>query len=454
MNSTQKINILLIEDETEQRQILKSILIEQHYQVSDVGNGEQGIKLIQQQTFDIVISDWKLPGVDGVDVLNTLKQYSPLSSFILITAHGDASHAIATIRAGADDYLLKPFDKTTLLFTIKKQLYAQSVERENQTLKQQLKQRKQLVDIIGRSPLMNQLFQRIEKAAPTNATIMINGESGTGKELAARAIHQLSSRSNSAFIPVNCAAIPESLAESELFGVEKGAFTGATRNRPGVLEAANGGTIFLDEIGELPLLMQSKLLRFLQEGTINRVGSTAQQKLDVRVVSATNRNLILEIEKGNFREDLYYRLNVIPVTIPPLRNRPEDILPLIEHFIQQCCDENNILIRQLSKPAIKLLLSYHWPGNVRELKNIIERSVLLSSEEIISVEEISGLEFEKPNQSSSYLLPENGLNWEDHEKDCLLQSLAYCNNNKTQAAKLLGLNYKAFLYRLEKYSIC
>jgi DNA-binding NtrC family response regulator len=448
-----QIKILLVEDEVDQRTIIRSILSAEGYLVSDVGSAEDALELMKYKDFNLVISDWKLPGMSGEGLLKALSQLSPHCGFILITAHSDASHAINIIRQGADDYLPKPFDKQSLLFTVNKFIYTQSLEKENEQLKQQSKHRTQLVDMIGRSAAMNRLFTRIEKAAPTTATLLISGESGTGKELAARAIHQLSSRSERIFLPVNCAAIPETLAEAELFGAEKGSFTGANKTRFGKLEAADTGTIFLDEIGELPLILQSKLLRFLQEGTITRVGSNSEIKLDVRVVAATNRDLSEEVEKGSFREDLYYRLNVIPVTIPPLRQRQEDISLLISHFFKYFCHQHQFDKKELSSTAMKMLLSYSWPGNVRQLRNSLERLILLSIDNIITEEDVNELELVNKKTPKNFLLPEQGLQWEEHEKECLLQALSHSNNNRTQAAKLLGLSYKAFLYRLEKYKI-
>jgi DNA-binding NtrC family response regulator len=447
------IKILLVEDELDQRKIIQSILESQDYQVHGVGSAEEALTALHKESFDLVISDWKLPGMNGEELLKELTTIAPNCGFILITAHSDASHAINVIRAGADDYLPKPFDRNSLLFTIKKLLYTKSLERENDDLKQQTKHRKKLVDMIGQSAAMNRLFARIEKAAPTNATLLINGESGTGKELAARAIHELSNRQSSSFLPVNCAAIPESLAEAELFGAEKGSFTGANTTRIGKFEAAHQGTIFLDEIGELPLILQSKLLRFLQEGTITRVGSNKEIKLDVRVVSATNRNLMEEVSSGNFREDLYYRLNVIPVTIPPLRHRQEDVALLIKHFVEYFCESHRTELKRLSATAFKRLVAYSWPGNVRQLRNCVERLVLLSFGETIGVDDIEELELNSGESSKGFLLPSHGIQWEEHEKECLLQALSHCNNNRTQAAKLLGLGYKAFLYRLEKHKI-
>lgn len=446
-------HILLVEDEKDQRMIIQSILQSQEYQVTAVETAEEAVKVVDSESIDIIISDWQLPGMNGEALLNYTLTSAPDCGFILITAHSDASHAINMIRAGADDYLPKPFDKRSLLFTVKKLIYTKSLENENNLLRQQSSHRSQLVDMIGRSSAMNRLFTRIEKAAPTNATLLISGESGTGKELAARAIHQLSNRKDQIFLPVNCAAIPESLAESELFGAEKGSYTGANKTRIGKLEAANKGTIFLDEIGELPLVLQSKLLRFLQEGTIIRVGSNEEISLDVRVLSATNRELQEEVESGNFREDLYYRLNVIPVSIPPLRQRQEDVALLITHFLTHFSTLHHSQGKKLSSAALKMLLAYPWPGNVRQLRNCIERLVLLSLGEVITNEDVSDLELTKKNNPQNFLLPEQGIEWEEHEKECLLQALSHCNNNRTQAAKLLGLNYKAFLYRLDKYNL-
>ena len=445
--------ILLVEDEFDQRQLIKSILSGEGHQVIDVDSAERAVEELNQSEFDIVISDWKLPGQNGDELLAHVTQHSPKTGFILITAHSDASHAISIIRAGADDYLPKPFDKSSLLFTVNKLIYTRGIESENSELKSQTKHRSKLLDMIGNSSAMNRLYMRIEKAAPTNATILITGESGTGKELAARAIHQLSQRKEQPFLPVNCAAIPESLAEAELFGAEKGSYTGATKTRVGKIEAANGGTIFLDEIGELPLILQSKLLRFLQEGKITRVGANQEIDVNVRVVSATNRDLLEEVKAGTFREDLYYRLNVIPVTIPPLRQRQEDLLPLINHFVEAFCDSHSMQAKTISSPALKALLAYSWPGNVRQLRNSIERLVLLSYEQTISLEDVQELELHQQDSARDFTLPMQGISWEEHEKDCLLQALSHCNNNRTQAAKLLGLNYKAFLYRLEKHDI-
>ena len=447
------ISILLVEDETQQRELIGSILSSQGFDVSSVGSAEKAIQLMAGKTFDLIISDWKLPGMSGEDLLEHLKAKSPETGFILITAHSDSAHAIRLMRAGADDYLPKPFDRNSLLFSIGKLLHTRGLESENRRLKAQTNQRDQLEEMIGASKAMNQLYTRIDKAAPTQATILINGESGTGKELAARALHRLSNRSDAIFLPINCAAIPESLAEAELFGSEKGAYTGASCARKGSLESANGGSIFLDEIGEMPLNLQSKLLRFLQEGTISRVGSHQELQLNVRVLAATNRDLLSQVKQGHFREDLYYRLNVIPITLPPLRERSEDLVPLIQHFLTQASHLHNIETKQLSSPALKALLAYDWPGNVRQLKNVVERLALLAMAKQISLDEVRELNLKPSNKDASFKIPQQGFSWLEHEKDCLKQALNSNDNNRTQAAKQLGLSYKAFLYRLEKHNL-
>ncbi|MDQ7051198.1 MAG: sigma-54 dependent transcriptional regulator [Enterobacterales bacterium] len=350
--------ILLVEDEKDQRLIIESILSQAGYRVTSVASAEEAIKCIHRAKFDIVLSDWKLPEMNGEQLLNEIIDMDKDIGFILITAHSDPSHAIKLMRAGADDYLPKPFDQQSLLFTVNKLVHLRKLNARNIELEKQNSHRQRLAEMIGQSEVMNRLFTRIIKAAPSDANLLISGESGTGKELAARAIYQLSNRKQQIFMPVNCAAIPENLAESELFGAEKGSFTGASQRRIGKLEASHQGTIFLDEIGELPLLLQSKLLRFLQEGTISRIGSNKEIKLDVRVIAATNRDLSEEIKHGNFREDLYYRLNVIPVKIPPLRQRNEDIPLLINQFLEEFSDNTGKGKIEIDKAALKLLIEY------------------------------------------------------------------------------------------------
>ena len=308
-----------------------------------------------------------------------------------------------------------------------------------------------MVDLVGNAPCMQKVYDRIKRVSNTNVTVLISGESGTGKELAARALQQLSDRKDQPFIAVNCGAIPENLAEAELFGAMKGAYTGADQNKTGKIQAANGGTLFLDEIGELPLSLQARLLRFLQESTVTPLGSHEEIKVDVRVVAATHRNLEDMVQEGSFREDLWYRLNILPIAIPPLRERKEDIAKLINHFSQKFSEQYQVDAPQISRDTLKTLMDYHWPGNVRELSNRLERFCLLADESEL-VKSLSN----PPEQialSGGFKLPDEGINWEALESSCLQQALDRCAGNRTQAAKLLGLKYKAFIYRLDKFGL-
>jgi DNA-binding NtrC family response regulator len=443
-----KIHVLLVEDDPSQRELVLSILLDEGYQAVAVESVESAIVALKEQYFDVVISDWKLGNLTGLELLKYARQHYSQIGFSMVTAYGTVNHAVQAIQAGADDYLTKPFERQALLLSIDKVFQAKCLRSENAKLNEQLGEQRQLVDLVGNAPSMQAAYQRIEKIAKTTATALITGESGTGKELAARALHQLSSRISEPFIAINCGAIPESLAEAELFGAEKGAYTGANVRKVGKLEAANQGTLFLDEIGELPLSLQAKLLRFLQESTITSLGAVSELKLDVRVIAATHRNLAEMVSKGEFREDLFYRLNIVPIAMPALRHRKEDIGQLFSFFLALF---NKRYGNKVDKPApdtIKALLDYHWPGNVRELSNRVERYVLLSDESELT----TGFE-ERPFSIEDYVLPNDGIDWEEFEKNCLYQALQRCHGNKSAAAKFLGLNYKAFLYRIEKYQI-
>ncbi len=446
--------VLVVEDETDQREIICDLLTAENYQVIQSDSVESAIRELKSNAIDVVFSDWNLGALSGLDLLDYVRKQSPDLGFVVATAYGSINHAVSAMKSGADDYLAKPFQRQELLLTIEKALRSKKLRQQNNNLAQQLGEQQSLVDLIGHAPCMQKVFDRIKRIANTDATVLITGESGTGKELAARALQQLSTRKSNAFISVNCGAIPESIAEAELFGAEKGAFTGASSTKIGKFEAANGGTIFLDEIGELSLAIQAKILRLLQEGKVTRLGSNNEIDLDVRVIAATHRNLPQRIEQGEFREDLFYRLNVVPIEMPPLRQRQEDIPKLINHFVELNCRRYNCPALTLSKPLLKQLISYSWPGNVRELSNRIERFVLLEDTD----ELLKGISpfASSPHQNSSnsiFELPEEGLNWESFEKQCLAQALHKCSGNRTKAAKLLQLPYKAFLYRLEKYQL-
>lgn len=442
--------ILVVEDEPDQRQLVVSMLEQEGFWVADVDGVESAILFLKKHAVDVIFSDWKLGSLSGIELLNYVRREVPDTGFIIATAYGSISHAVEAMQAGADDYLSKPFQRQELLLTIDKARKSSSLRSTNKALHQQLGEQQNLIGIIGQAPCMQHVFDRIERISNTDATVLIHGESGTGKELAARALHQLSARNQQAFIAINCGAIPESIAEAELFGAEKGAYTGANSTKIGKFEAANGGTLFLDEIAELPLNLQSKLLRSLQEGKVTRLGSHDEIDVDVRVIAASHQNLSDMVSAGDFREDLFYRLNVVPITMPPLRERQEDIPRLIEHFVEHASRRHRVTPPSLSTSTLKTLMDYHWPGNVRELSNRIERFVLLGDEQ----ELVQGTQTPRPGDAvGHFTLPPEGINWEQFERQCLADALEQCQGNKTKAARFLQLPYKAFLYRLEKYGL-
>ncbi|MCL2914304.1 sigma-54 dependent transcriptional regulator [Shewanella corallii] len=445
-------HILVVEDEQEQRELICAMLSGEGYQVSDCGSVEEAILAIKQSKPDLIFSDWKLGQLSGMDLLNYVRREQGDIGFIIATAYGTISHAVEAIRAGADDYLAKPYQRQALLLAIDKVAKTQELRRQNKALSSALSEQRELVGLVGKAPCMQKVYERIKRVSATDVTVLIGGESGTGKELAARALHQLSDRHEQPFIAINCGAIPESLAEAELFGAEKGAFTGATSLKIGKLEAANGGTLFLDEVAELPQLQQTKLLRFLQEGVISRLGQHGEMSVDVRVIAATHKDLQLEVAEGRFREDLYYRLNVVPLRMPALRERREDIGRLIEYFLKLHSRAYSLEVPVLDKPVMKQLLDFHWPGNVRELSNRIERFVLLGDEQEL-LHELKLSAQSTLAVSGQLQLPDAGVNWDEFEKQCLQQAMQRCDSNRTQAAKWLGMSYKAFLYRLEKHAL-
>ncbi|NVK21611.1 MAG: sigma-54-dependent Fis family transcriptional regulator [Kangiellaceae bacterium] len=450
------VKILIVEDEQAQGQLVESIINSAGYHALWVESAEDAIKQLNTVPYDLVISDWKLKDKDGLWLLQQVKQQHTHCYFILATAYGTIEHAVEAIKSGANDYITKPFSKDTLLFAIEraaKQIY---LAGQNIALKQQLSERQQLVDMVGSSKAMQKIFNQVEKLAATQATVHISGESGTGKELAARALHQLSDRSDKPFIVINCGAIPEGLAEAELFGAEKGAFTGSTATKIGKFEAAHKGTLFLDEVADLPLTMQTKLLRALQDGTITRIGANQPIQVDVRVISATHKNLHEMVTQGEFREDLLYRLNVVPITMPPLRERCEDLPALLNFFINKHASKHNIEKVNVTNQAFELLSHYHWPGNIRELGHCIERVMLLADHKNLTEDDFSFLQTNHdPIQQlkTNFQLPDKGIDWPSLEKHLYQQALDKTGNNKRQAAQLLGLSYKSFLYRIEKFLI-
>jgi len=443
--------ILLVEDDQAQNTLISAMLSAASYQVYSAFSVEDAIVTLKKHAdIELIFTDWKLGNLSGMDLIKYARAQQKHIGIVVATAYGSIEHAVEAIELGADDYLSKPFQRQELLLALAKANKANQLRLANQQLSSQISEQNQLVDIIGHAPCMQKVFQRIERVSATSATVLISGESGTGKELAARALHQLSNRSKQAFIAINCGAIPENLAESELFGALKGAYTGATQDKLGKFAAANKGTIFLDEVAELSLNVQTKLLRLLQEGVVTPVGDTKEHNIDVRVLAASHKNLQQMVQDGLFREDLYYRLNVVPLHMPPLRERQEDIPRLIEHFLKRFSQQYGIEAPQLSSKLLKHLLNFNWPGNVRQLSNTLEQFVLLQDE--------AELKENLTNTSNStqtdalFTLPSEGLNWDEFERDCLQQALNREGGNKTQAAKLLGISYKQFLYRLEKHN--
>ncbi len=447
-------NILLVEDELAQQQLVAGILEKSGYQVSVATSVEEALEQFDTKDIDLVLSDWKLDGNrDGLELLKEVRQREKDVAFVMVTAYGTIARAVEAVRAGADDYLPKPFEKDALLLMLQRSLRARDLLAENRRLNEALTDRDRLVDLVGKAPTMQKIYRQLQKVARTEATVLLTGESGTGKELAARALHKLSPRSGGPFVAVNCAAIPEGLMESEFFGAVKGAYSGAHSNRQGKFAAAHGGILFLDEVGELPQELQPKLLRVLQEKKVVAVGDTKETSVDARVVAATNRQLRQEVASGRFREDLFYRLNVVPLNMPPLRQRREDIPMLLEHFILETTRKHHVDRPEFPSQLTRRLLDHGWPGNVRELANTIERLVLLSEDGSASMDDLPQ-NFEVEDKSEgNYQLPAAGISWDALERDFLGQALQQSHGNRTRAAALLGMPYRAFLYRLEKYEL-
>ncbi|MDT0596657.1 sigma-54-dependent transcriptional regulator [Glaciecola petra] len=454
--TSKNLHVLLVEDDPQQRDIIASIMRSENYKVDATASAEEAMLALKadkhKQNIDVVFCDWKLGSLNGIDVLNYARKHHPNIGFAIATAYGTIAHAVEALNAGADDYLAKPFQRQELLLCLDKAGNAKQLRTRNSQLSAQLSQQQQLVDLVGNAPCMQQVYTRIEKVSSTNATVLITGESGTGKELAARALHKLSMRKEKAFIAVNCGAIPDNLVEAELFGARKGAYTGAVKDTLGLLQSAHKGSLFLDEIGELSLGAQTKLLRFLQEGKVTPVGDTQEIEVDVRVIAATHRNLPDMVNTGSFREDLYYRLNIVPIEMPPLRKRKEDIPILIDFFLDKFQQSYGMGLVEIGKETLKALLDFEWPGNVRELSNRIERLVLLGDEDIL-IDELKTSMAAIRSSEQKFALPEKGIKWDDFERQCLEQSLSRFDGNKTLAAKWLGMSYKTFVYRLNKFNL-
>lgn len=443
--------ILVVDDEKLQRDILKTILDDEGYETYAAASGEEALKVAKKYSPDVILSDLKMEGMDGIELLESLQKDAAAATMIIMTAHGTISSAVEAMKKGAFDYLSKPLNKDALLLTVKRAVERAELMKENLHLQSELFERFSIEGIVGKSAKMLEAIAVMKKVSSSTATILIKGESGTGKELVARAVHYNSPRRTKPFTALNCASIPENLFESELFGYEPGAFTGALARKTGLFEATNGGTLFLDEIGDLPLMMQSKLLRVLQEKEIRRLGGKDAIKIDVRIITATNKDLEKELSKGSFREDLFYRLKVVTIELPPLRERIGDVPELAEFFLSKYNKEFGKRIKQIETGVLKALSEYSWPGNIRQLESVIERAVIMSDSGSITLKDIEGeLRVQHHMQSFDVDLPDEGMNLEEFEKNMLRKAMAKSNGVVAKAAKLLGMSYKTFWYRWEK----
>ena len=453
------IRILVVDDELSMREFLAILLEREGYAVDQADSAEAALALLDAGSYDLVISDVKMPGLDGIRLLEIIKEHTPETAVLMMTAFSTAEQAVEAMKLGAYDYIAKPFKVEEIKILVRNALEKRDLKRENQRLRQEVQERFSFSGLIGKSKKMRDLYGLIEKVAPSMANILILGESGTGKELVARAIHYNSPRKNKPFVAVNCGAIPETLMESELFGHKKGSFTGAIIDRAGLFEQAEGGTLFLDEIGEVPLQLQAKLLRVLQEKEFRRIGGIADQKADVRIVAASNRNLEEQVRENSFREDLFYRLNVVQLQMPPLRERSEDIPLLVNHFFRKYlpAPQDGEFV---TPAALKLLMSYAFPGNVRELENLVERCAVLGNHEIDVAclpSQVRGTQPQPGTSCDEFVIPPEGMDLEGYldgiEKKILLQALDRCGGVKKKAAEFLGLTFRSFRYRLAKFGM-
>jgi DNA-binding NtrC family response regulator len=445
--------ILIIEDEAKMRRLLELNLGDDGFKTVSAADAEAGLQLLASEEVDLVITDLKLPGMSGLDLLQAVKRQDAALPVVVMTAFGSVETAVEAMKAGASDYVLKPFSLTEMRMVVHKELNVSRLREENRSLREALGEKYSHPNIVARSPKMQEVLATVERVAPTNSTVLLGGESGVGKDLIARAIHEKSRRASGPFIKINSTAIPENLLESELFGYEKGAFTGANTSKPGKFELADKGTLFLDEIGDVPPATQVKLLRVLQEREFERLGGTRTVKVDVRLIAATNRDLRAALEDGTFREDLYYRLNVVPIDIPPLREHKEDIPDLVDLFLRRFASESGRQVTAISREATNLLLSHHWPGNIRELQNIMERACALANTSKLEADDIH---LDSPrNRTGSpadRFLPD-GMTLDQWEDEMIREALKRAAGNKSQAARLLGLSRNALRYRLSKIGI-
>jgi len=447
-----KKRILVVEDEDKLRRVIELQLLSAGFEVDKAASAEEGLRTVDRA--DLVMTDLKLPNMDGLQLLAMIRRQNGHVPVVMMTAFGSVETAVEAMKAGATDFLLKPFSLDHLMQVVQKALEVRALRDENRQLKEQLGRRYEFDNIIGRSEPMQEIFATIERVAPSRATVLLAGESGVGKDLIARAIHFHSPRRDRPLVKINCSALPENLMESELFGYEKGAFTGANTTKPGKFEQADTGTVFLDEIGDVPAAVQVKLLRILQEREFERLGSNVTRHIDVRVIAATNQDLRAALEQGTFREDLYYRLNVVPLNIPPLRDRKQDIPFLANHFIHKLAPDTGSRVESITEAAIEKLMAYHWPGNVRELENVIERSLVMCGCEQLDAPDIRLEAAPRPRtQAGETPFVPDGMSLDQFEQEIIREALRRADGNKSQAARMLGLTRNALRYRLTQMGL-
>lgn len=446
--------ILIVDDEPSHRKMLETVLTAEGYKIRQADDGQSAIAAVEERFYDLILMDVRMTRLDGIEALKQIKEISPGIPVIIMTAYGSVDTAVNALKSGAYDYLTKPLNIDELKILVSKALRYHQLEQENILLKKRVKDRFDFSNIIGQSTAMTKLLEITAMVAPSEATVLITGESGTGKELIANAIHQNSTRCEKPLIKVNCAALPETLLESELFGHEKGAFTGALKSRRGRFQLAHGGSIFLDEIGEMAMATQAKILRVLQEREFEPIGNSNTVQVDTRVITATNRNLKEDIQNGRFREDLYFRINVITLNVPSLRDRQQDICLLADFFLNQYAEKNHRLIKGFTPRATDLLMRYDWPGNVRELENVVERAVIMARGDMISPAEFSEtLQALEEEAGTTAIDLTSGRLLKDVEKEMILRTLEETKGNRTHAAKILGISRRTLQLKLKEYGI-